>query len=247
MWNNKKVSVVLPTYNEKDSIEKIIQDYFNTGYVDEVVVVNNNAVAGTKEIVERTKARQVFEKEQGYGYAIRRGFDEAKGDLIVISEPDGTFRAKDILKLLVYSDDYDFVWGTRTDIRFIEKGANMGMALRLGNFFVAKILQFLFNTTRLSDAGCTLKLYKKEVIDTIKKHFKIGGEHFGVELMVLSALEGINIVEVPVHYEKRVGKSSVTGYFYKTFILAIQMSVTILYYFITRGAFQIKKCNRKMR
>ena len=63
MWNNKKVSVVLPTYNEKDSIERIIRDYFNTGYVDEVVVVNNNAVAGTKEIVEKTKARQVFEKQ----------------------------------------------------------------------------------------------------------------------------------------------------------------------------------------
>lgn len=174
MWKNKKISVILPTYNEKDSIARIIQEYFDTGYVDEVVVVNNNAIAGTREVVEKTKARQVFEKEQGYGYAIRRGFDEAKGDLIVISEPDGTFRPSDIIKLLAYSDDYDAIWGTRTDIRFIGRGANMGMALRLGNYFVAKLLQFLFNTTRLTDVGCTLKLYKKEVIDKIKRNFKVG-------------------------------------------------------------------------
>jgi glycosyltransferase involved in cell wall biosynthesis len=236
---------VLPTYNEKDSIEKIIKDYYNTGYVDEVVVINNNAAAGTKEAVEKTRARQIFEKKQGYGFAIRRGFDEAKGDLIVIAEPDGTFRASDLIKLLAYSDDYDMVWGTRTDIRFIEKGANMKMALRLGNLFVAKMLQFLFNTTRLSDVGCTLKLYKREAIDIIKKHFKIGREHFGVELMVLSALEGFNIVEIPVHYDKRVGRSSVTGHLDKTFVLAIQMMGTIAYYFITRGIFQTKRSGRK--
>ena len=60
MWRKKTVSVILPTYNEKDSIAQVINEYFNTGYVDEVIVVNNNAVSGTKEIVEKTNARQVF-------------------------------------------------------------------------------------------------------------------------------------------------------------------------------------------
>ncbi len=235
MWKTKTVCVILPTYNEKDSIMQVIRDYFDTGYVDEVIVVNNNAARGTKEIVDKTNARQVFENKQGYGYAIRKGIDEAKSDLIVISEPDNTFFAGDIIKLLAYADDYDAVWGTRTDIRFIEKGANMGMALRLGNFFVAKLFQFLFNTTRLTDVGCTLKLYKRETIDSIKKHFKVGREHFGVELMVLTALSGFSIIEVPVKYNKRVGKSSVTGHLSKTLYLAIKMIMTIFYYFITRG------------
>ena len=230
MWRNKTVSVILPTYNEKDSIAKSVEDFFATGYVDEVIVVNNNAAAGTKEIVEKTMARQVFEPKQGYGYAIRRGFDEAKGELIVISEPDGTFRARDIIKLLVYSDDYDCVWGTRTDIRFIEHGANMGMTLRLGNLFAAKLLQFCFNTSRLSDVGCTLKLYKRRVIENIREHFRVGREHFGVELMVLTSVKGFDIVEVPVTYNKRVGKSSVTGYPIKTFLLALKMLETIVFY-----------------
>ena len=234
MWKGKTVGVILPTYNEKESIKKVISDYFNTGYVDEVVVVNNNAVSGTAEVVRQTPAHQVFERKQGYGYAIRRGLDEANSDLIIISEPDNTFRAKDIIKLLAYADDYDAVWGTRTDIRFIERGANMRMALRLGNFFVAKMLQFLFNTTRLTDMGCTLKLFRRQAIERIKPHFRIGAQHFGAELMALTALEGLNIIEVPVNYNRRIGRSSVTGYPTKTIVLAIKMTGTILYYFITK-------------
>ena len=234
MWNNKKVSVVLPTYNEKDSIARIINEYYLTGYVDEVIVVNNNAAEGTKEAVKQTKAKQVFESKQGYGYAIRRGIDEVSGDLIIISEPDGTFSPKDIVKLLAYSDDYDVVWGTRTDVRFISEGANMNIALRMGNLFVAKLFQFLFNTTRLSDVGCTYKLFKKEVIEKIKKDFTVGKEHFGVELMILVALEGFNIVEIPVNYQKRVGKASVTGYPTKTFFLALKMMEIIIHYSLNK-------------
>jgi len=238
MWKEKTVCIILPTYNEKDSIRKVIQDYFDTGYVDEVMVVNNNAVSGTKEIVDKTKAKQIFEDKQGYGYAIRRGIDENRCDLIVISEPDNTFCASDIIKLLAYADDYDVVWGTRTDVRFIEKGANMGIALRFGNSLVAKLLQFLFNTTRLTDVGCTLKLYRREVIDNIKRHFKIGREHFSVELMVLTALSGFSIIEVPVNYNKRVGESSVTGHPSKTAYLALKMIVTIFYYFMAKDKFK---------
>ncbi len=65
MWEGKTVSVILPTYNEKDSIRKCVEDFFATGFVDEVVVVNNNAVPGTAEEVMNTKARQVFEETAG--------------------------------------------------------------------------------------------------------------------------------------------------------------------------------------
>ena len=49
MWNNKKVSVIFPTYNEKDSMFDSIEDFFSSGFVDEIVVVNNNAAEGTDE------------------------------------------------------------------------------------------------------------------------------------------------------------------------------------------------------
>ena len=81
MWDGKKVSVIFPTYNEKDSIREAIEDFFASGYVDEVVVVNNNAAEGTDEEVSRTKARLVYETQQGYGHAIQKGLsEEQRGD-----------------------------------------------------------------------------------------------------------------------------------------------------------------------
>jgi len=232
MWKGKRVSVVFPTYNEKDSIKDAILDFHQTGYVDEIVVVNNNAAAGTDEEVAKTPAINVRETKQGYGYAIRKGLEVTTGDLIVIAEPDGTFTGKDVLKLLVFSDEYDAVWGTRTDVRLVGAGANMRMHMRLGNYIVAKYLQFLFNTTRLSDVGCTLKLFHRHVIDAIKTEFEVGTSHFGPELMVLSEVFGFEAVEVPVNYLKRVGTSSVTGSLRKTVILAIVMVLYITKQFL---------------
>ncbi len=102
MWNGKRISVIFPTYNEKDSIYQAIEDFFATGYVDEIVVVNNNAAPGTEEEVARTRAKQVFEKKQGYGAAIQRGLKEAdpSSDFLIVSEPDGTFDGRDVVKLL---------------------------------------------------------------------------------------------------------------------------------------------------
>src|SRR5438105_2833686 len=107
MWNGGAVSVVLMTYAERDSIRSVIDGFFATGLVDEVLVVDNNAQPGTREEVAKTRARLIHEPRQGYGHATRRGLMEATGDLIVLAEPDGTFRPEDILKLLVYSSECD--------------------------------------------------------------------------------------------------------------------------------------------
>src|SRR5215211_4068373 len=132
MWNDKDVSVVLPTYAERDSIRAVIEGFLATGYVDEVVVVDNNAEPGTAEEVAATAARIVHEPRQGYGHATRRGLLEARGDLVVIAEPDGTFRPEDIVKLLVYSGECDVVFGTRTTRELIWADANMDVYLRWG-------------------------------------------------------------------------------------------------------------------
>ena len=69
MYKNKKVSVVIPTYNEAESIREVINGFFETGFVDEVIVIDNNALGNTKSEVAKTKARLVEEKKQGYGFA----------------------------------------------------------------------------------------------------------------------------------------------------------------------------------
>ncbi|MFN7541511.1 MAG: glycosyltransferase [Acidobacteriota bacterium] len=66
MWHGKKVAVIFPTYNERDSIRAAVLGYFATGLADEVIVVNNNAAPGTSEEVAGTGAREIFEIRQGY-------------------------------------------------------------------------------------------------------------------------------------------------------------------------------------
>ena len=230
MWQGNKVSVILPTYKERDSIRRVVDEFFETEHVDEVIVVNNNAVAGTSEEVAHTRAREVMESKQGYGHAIRRGLKEATGDYLVISEPDGTFMGRDITKLCAYADDFDLVLGTRTTRELIWQGANMGVFLKWGNWFVAKLAEFLFNCTILTDVGCTMRLIKRSALERIEAGFTCGGNDFGLQMTMLAILEGIRFVEVPVNYRTRVGVSAVTGSKAKAFRLGLTMIGMILRY-----------------
>lgn len=223
MVNNKKVSVILPTYNEKDSIRKVIQDFEALKIFDEIMVVNNNAVKGTSEEVAGTSAIEIFESEPGYGSAIQRGLKETKADLIFVCEPDDTFVADDVFKFLAYIDDVDVVLGSRTVKNFIGKGANMGHFLKVGNWFVAKMMQVLYRTNSLSDVGCTFRLIKRSALDKMQSSFRVKTGFFGPEMMLLTKHFDIPFVQIPIKYQARVGESSYTGDFYKAFKLGMQM------------------------
>lgn len=230
MWRGKQVAVIFPTYNEKDSIRRAILDVQATGLADEVIVVNNNAAPGTSEEIAGTGAQEIFEPKQGYGNALLCGIDYTRAELIVLSEPDGTFSGNDLIKLLAYSDDVPVVFGTRTSREFIWKGANMGNFLRWGNWAVAKMTELLFNTTILTDMGCTLRLFHREALLTMRPHLTIGGSHFGPQLLLEAISHGIPFVEIPVNYRQRVGESSVTGSLWKAFWLGMRMIALVWEY-----------------
>jgi glycosyltransferase involved in cell wall biosynthesis len=230
MWHGRTVSVILPTYNERDSIRQSIEDIQATGVADEILVINNNAAPGTSEEVAKTDALEIHEPKQGYGNAIRRGFHDATGDLLIVSEPDGTFLGRDILKLLAYADDFDVVYGSRTARMFIWRGANMGLFLRWGNWAVAKLMEFLFNSTNLTDVGCTMRLIHRQALHEIEPEITIGGSSFGPEMMILTLLHGQKLIQIPVNYLPRVGESSVTGDFRKAFFLGMTMIGLVLRY-----------------
>jgi glycosyltransferase involved in cell wall biosynthesis len=228
MWKDKTVSVVLMTYAERDSIRAVIDGFSEIGVVDEILVVNNNAEEGTAEEVAETSARQVFESKQGYGHAIRRGLREAAGDLVALVEPDGTFLPSDLLKLLAYSDECDVVFGTRTTRELIWAGSNMDFFLKWGNWAVAKLIEILFNTSHVSDVGCTYRLLNRRLVDYVEKNMRIGGSHAGPEIMLLTITSGARFVEIPVNYLPRVGVSSVTGSRLVAFGLGLRMIALIL-------------------
>lgn len=230
MWCGERVSLILPTYNERDSIRASIEEFEATELIDEIIVVNNNAAEGTSEEVAKTGAREVMEPTQGYGAAIRRGFREATGDYIIVSEPDGTFRGRDTRKLLAFAEDFEVVYGSRTVKELIWEGANMGLFLKWGNYAVAKLMEALFNTTSLSDVGCTMRCVRRDALRRIEPFFTVNGSFFGPEMMVLSILKRMKIVQVPVNYTKRIGSSSVTGNHWVAFRLGLRMILLILSY-----------------
>jgi glycosyltransferase involved in cell wall biosynthesis len=224
MWHDRSLAVILPTYNEAGSIRACIEGFEALGIVDEIVVVNNNAHADTSPAVALTSAREVFEPRQGYGAAIRRGFAETSTfDLVCVCEPDGTFDPSDILKLLPFLTDAQFVVGSRTVQTFIFSGANMGPFLRWGNWGVAKLTEVLFNSSYLSDVGCTFRVITREALDLILPDFRTDKSAFGFEMLLHVVRRRIPLVQVPVRYLPRVGESSVTGDLGKTIRLGIGM------------------------
>lgn len=223
MWRDKSIAVVLPTYNEKDSIAATIQHFESLGFIDDILVINNNAAVGTSEEVARTSAREIIETRQGYGAAIQRGLREVDADLVCVCEPDGTFHPEDLLKLLPFTTECGFVIGSRTVSHFIFDGANMGWFLLWGNWAVAKLIEVIFNTSYLSDVGCTFRVVSRESLGTMSPQFTVDGSSFGLEMLLLAVIQRIRLVQVPVSYRPRVGQSSVTGDLRKTISLGLEM------------------------
>ena len=230
MWCGKRVSLILPTYNEKESIRASIEEFEREGVIDEILVVNNNAAPGTSEEVAKTGAREVLEPQPGLRRCDPARLPRSDGELILVSEPDGTFRSHDVRKLLAYSEDFEVVYGSRTVKELIWEGANMGLFLKWGNYAVAKLMEFLFNTTSLTDVGCTVRCVRRDALRRIEPFFTVDGSFFGPEMMVLSVLTKRTIIQIPVNYTKRVGTSSVTGNKWVAFRLGLRMIWLVLDY-----------------
>jgi glycosyltransferase involved in cell wall biosynthesis len=230
MWMGHRVSVVFPAYDEADGIAQAVRDFGEIEAVDEVLVIDNNSRDGTADRAQAAGARVIYESRQGYGNALRRGLAEAQGEYVVLAEPDGTFMAKDVVKLLAYADDFDLVLGTRTTRELIWHGANMGWQLRWGNWLVAKLLQVLFGGPSLSDCGCTLRLIRRGALDRLLPRFTVGGSHFLPEMVCLALLHRLRLIEVPVNYRHRVGESKITGSMRTTARVAAHMVGVIVRY-----------------
>lgn len=231
MYNGKTVSIALATYREKKSIRKVIEDFFETGFVDEVVVVNNNAEDGTDQEVKMTKAKLVYEKKQGYGYAFQKAMTKATGDYIVVSEPDGTFLAKDLERFLIYAKDFDVVLGTRTSQIGSLSGAGMGVVRKFANVLEAKTIEVLFNTFALTDVGCAYKLFKRKTLGKLIPLWRIQQSPlFNTELILLTVSQRLKFVEIPITYQKRVGTSSIVGSWYQILKWALIIQLYIFWF-----------------
>lgn len=213
MYKNKKVSVVISTYNEAGSIRGVIEGLYATGYVDEVVVVDNNAMGNTKAEVLKTKARLIEEKRQGSGWGLQAGIKEATGDRIILMDADGTYLSKDVEKLLAYSDEFDVVLGTRTSPAAIWSGAHMPFVIRIANLIWAKAVEVLYNGPQLTDVGCMYKLISRNALNQIKDLIPQarGDGIFHLQIVLWLLRKKVKTIEIPVIFKERIGKSIYIG------------------------------------
>ena len=168
------IDLILPAYNEESSIRKCIEDFESLNLFNEIIAVDNNSSDNTAKEIKKTRAKYILETEQGYGSALIRGIKESSSDIIITCEPDLTFSHLDIYKFLVYLEDFDCVFGTRTSKSMIGVGSKMYSYLRYGNIFVAKLLEYLFLGPTLTDVGCTYKAFKNKSSNNNKTNSIIG-------------------------------------------------------------------------
>lgn len=227
MHHNKRVSIILPAYNEEGNIKNAIKEFSAHPAVDEVIAVDNNSNDRTAEEIKKTKATYIFESTRGYGSALRRGLREATGDILVMTEPEGTYTAHDLDKLLLYGDEFDVVFCARTSRTLIGPGANMGFILRLGNLIVAKYLEYLFHGPSLTEVGCTYKLIHRDAYEKIKDKLTVTGSHFSPEFMIRVFQAKLRSVEIPIHYQRRIGTSKGTRNMWRVVVIGSRMVLFI--------------------
>jgi len=113
MYNDKKISVVVPCYNEEKGIKKVITKLPN--FVDEIIVVDNNSSDHTGEVAKSLGGKVIFESRKGYGRAYKTGLKAAQGDIIVTMDGDGTYPTLAIPYLVdvLIEEELDFISARR--------------------------------------------------------------------------------------------------------------------------------------
>ncbi|MFC1888825.1 glycosyltransferase family 2 protein [Thermodesulfobacteriota bacterium] len=199
-----KVTVVIPVYNEVRTIGEILTRVQETGIVGEIIVVDDCSVDGTREFLERARKEDVLkvlfhERNMGKGAALRTGFREITGDVVIIQDADLEYDPKDYSKLLepIRDGRADVVYGSR----FLGGPHRVLLFWHyLGNKLLT-LLSNMFTNLNLTDMETGYKVFKAHVLRDIE----LRSNRFGVEpeLTAKIARKRHIIYELPISYSGR--------------------------------------------
>jgi glycosyltransferase involved in cell wall biosynthesis len=201
------VSVIIPTHNEESAIGRVLAD-IPADVVVEVLIVDSNSTDGTPEIAAKMGARVLHEQRRGYGRACLTGLASANApDIVVFLDGDYSDRPAELPLLLapITEGRADITLGSRLGKQRIP-GALPWHAV-FGNWLAASLINLLYGL-KITDLG-PFRAARADVLSELALEEDTYG--WAVEMILKGALQGFRIVEVPVSYYPRIGKSKISG------------------------------------
>jgi glycosyltransferase involved in cell wall biosynthesis len=223
-----RVSVIIPTHNEAQSIGLVLTD-LPSDLVTEIIVVDSNSTDGTPEIAAKMGARVLHEPRRGYGRACLTGFANAKNpDVVVFLDGDYSDRPSELPILLapIIAGHADITLGSR-----LSNASALPWHQAFGNRLAAGMVRLLYGL-KITDLG-PFRAGRAETLHTLKLEEPSYG--WAVEMILKGALAGYRIVEVPVSYYPRIGKSKISGTVKGTIGAAWFILSRIVQYYFRRG------------
>ena len=227
------MSVIIPTRNEVSAISRVLAD-LPANLVNEVLVVDSNSTDGTPEIAAKMGACVVHEPRRGYGRACLTGLASADApDVVVFLDGDYSDRPSELPILLapIIEGRADITLGSRLQGR--RSAGALPWHQVLGNRLAASLIRLLYGL-EITDLG-PFRAGRTEVLRALALEETTYG--WAVEMILKGALRGCRIVEVPVSYHPRIGKSKISGTLKGTIGAAwFILSLIVRYYFRHRRA-----------
>ena len=227
MIKEAKIVVIIPAYNEENSIAKVIRD-IPASLVNEVIVVNNNSTDATEINAQNAGATVLYEIRSGYGFACLKGIDYIKQlqpapDIVVFIDGDYSDLPEEMPLLInpIINDGTDLVIGSRA-LGKREKGS-MTIPQVFGNCLATRLLKFIYGV-RYTDLGPFRAIRYNKLIE-INMQDKTYG--WTVEMQLKAAKLKMKITEVPVSYRKRIGFSKISGTVKGTVLAGYKIITTI--------------------
>ena len=196
-----QISVVIPCLNEEKSvsgcIRKALQAMKNLTISGEVIVVDNGSEDLSAEVAKKAGARVVPHTERGYGSAILRGIQEARGTFVIMGDADETYDFSEIPEFIkALQNGANFVIGNRFSGR-MHRNAMPFLHRLIGTPILNWHLKIFFRAN-FSDLNCGFRAFRKEVIE--KLNLKCTGMEFASEMLIRAVEAGLSIKEIPISY-----------------------------------------------